>query len=74
MLHNRQNYDFVRTSIRTNKTESGNGEIYTEPIWWETVLPKIRVNGNEYVDIFPVWEWDRIPGNHFTRRRKTQSC
>ncbi len=22
----------------------------------------IRVNGNEYVDIFPVWEWDRIPG------------
>lgn len=22
----------------------------------------IRVNGNEYADIFPVWEWDRIPG------------
>lgn len=63
MLHNRQNYDFsVRTSsTRTNKTESGNGEnIYGT--YMSDGATNIRVNGNEYVDIFPVWEWDRIPG------------
>ena len=63
MLHNRQNYDFsVRTSsTRTNKTESGNGEnLYGT--YMSDGATNIRVNGNEYADIFPVWEWDRIPG------------
>lgn len=63
MLHNRQHYDFsVRTaSTRTSKTESGNGEnLYGT--YMSDGATDIRVNGNEYFDIFPVWEWDRIPG------------
>lgn len=63
MLHNRKDYDFsVRTaSIRTNKTESGNGEnLYGT--YMSDGATNIRVNGNEYTDIFPVWEWDKIPG------------
>lgn len=63
MLHNRKNYDFsVRTaSTRTNKTESGNGENLFGT-YMSDGATNIRVNGNEYTDIFPVWEWDKIPG------------
>ena len=63
MLHNRSRFDFsVRTSsVRTKRCESGNGENL-----WGTYLSDgatdIRVIGNEYADIFPVWEWDKIPG------------
>lgn len=63
MLHNRKRYDLsVRAvSKRTCRSESGNGENL-----WGTYLSEgatcIRVMGNEYVDIFPVWEWDKIPG------------
>lgn len=63
MLHNRKNYDVsIRTaSTRTNKTESGNGEnLYGT--YMSDGATNIRVNGNEYTDIFPVWEWDKIPG------------
>lgn len=63
MLHNRKNYDFsVRTSsVRTNKTESGNGENLYGTYMSEGATC-IRVDGNEYLNIFPVWEWDKIPG------------
>ena len=63
MLHNRPLFDFsVRTSsTRTKRSESGNGENL-----WGTYLSdgatSIRVIGDEYMDIFPVWEWDKIPG------------
>lgn len=63
MLHNRKRYDFsVRAvSKRTCRSESGNGENQ-----WGTYVSEgatnIRVAGDEYVDIFPVWEWDKIPG------------
>lgn len=63
MLHNRRHYDFsVRAvSKRTCRSESGNGENL-----WGTYVSEgatnIRVAGDEYVDIFPVWEWDKIPG------------
>ena len=63
MLHNRKNFDLsVRTaSTRTNKTESGNGEnLYGT--YMSDGATNIRVNGNEYTNIFPVWEWDKIPG------------
>lgn len=63
MLHNRPYYDFsIRTaSTRTQKTESGNGEnLYGT--YMSDGATNIRVNGNEYTDIFPVWEWDKIPG------------
>lgn len=63
MLQNRRNYDFsVRTSsVRTNKTESGNGENLYGTYMSEGATC-IRVDGNEYQNIFPVWEWDKIPG------------
>lgn len=63
MLHNRKRYDFsVRAvSERTCRSESGNGENL-----WGTFLSEgatcIRVTGDEYLDIFAVWEWDKIPG------------
>lgn len=63
MLHNRKRYDFsVRAvSARTCRSESGNGENL-----WGTYVSEgatnIRVTGDEYVNIFPVWEWDKIPG------------
>lgn len=63
MLHNRRRYDFsVRAvSERTCRSESGNGENL-----WGTFLSEgaynLRVAGNEYADIFAVWEWDKIPG------------
>lgn len=63
MLHNRKRYDIsVRAvSDRTCRSESGNGENL-----WGTYLSEgaynIRIKGDEYFDIFPVWEWDKIPG------------
>lgn len=63
MLHNRKRYDIsVRAvSERTCRSESGNGENL-----WGTFLSEgaynIRVKGDEYADIFAVWEWDKIPG------------
>lgn len=62
-LHLRPGYSFnVRTvSGRTIRTESGNGENMLG-----TVLPDGSVNlvrrGNEYLNIMPAWEWDKIPG------------
>ncbi len=63
ILHNRKEYDFsVRTaSVRTSKTESGNGENLLGTFLSDGAT-SIRVNGNEYFDIFPVWEWNKIPG------------
>lgn len=63
MLHNRPLFDFsIRTSsTRTKRCESGNGENL-----WGTYISdgatSIRLAGNEYLDIFPVWEWDKVPG------------
>lgn len=63
MLHNRKRYDFSARAVssRTCRSESGNGENL-----WGTYLSEgatsIRVMGDEYVNIFPVWEWDKIPG------------
>lgn len=62
-LHNRKKYDFsVRTSsVRTQKTESGNGE-NLKGGYLADGATNIRVNGNEYFHIFPVWDWNKIPG------------
>lgn len=61
--HTRPEYSFnVRTvSNRTVRTESGNNENLLG-----TVLPDGSTNivrrGNEYFNIMPAWEWDKIPG------------
>ena len=63
MLHNRKRYDISVRAVSENtcRSESGNGENL-----WGTYLSEgaynIRVKGDEYADIFAVWEWDKIPG------------
>lgn len=68
MLHNRPHYDFsVRAvSKQTCRSESGNGENLLGGFLSEGAT-SIRVSGAEYADIFPVWEWDRIPGTTLPR-------
>lgn len=63
MLHNRKRFDFsVRAvSARTRRSESGNGENLLGTYLSEGAT-NIRVTGDEYYNIFPVWEWDKIPG------------
>lgn len=62
-LHNREAYSFnVRmVSKRTIRTEFGNKENLIGKF-----LPdgstNIQRNGNEYFNIMPIWEWDKIPG------------
>lgn len=63
MLHNRKNYDFsIRcVSTRTIHDEVANGEGLLSTYLAEGAN-NIRVYGDEYYNIFPVWEWDKIPG------------
>lgn len=62
-IHKRPAYSFnVRTvSKRTVRTETGNKENLLG-----SVMPDGSVNllrrGDEYINIMPVWEWDKIPG------------
>ncbi len=62
-LHNRPGYSFsVRTSsTRTEKTENGNGE-NLKGLYLSDGGNCIRVNGNEYYNIFPCWDWSKVPG------------
>ena len=63
MVHNRKRFDITVRAVskRTCRSESGNGENL-----WGTFVSEgatnIRISGDEYLDIFPVWEWDKIPG------------
>jgi len=62
-VHLRKNYHFnVRmASNRTSRAESGNGEnLYGKHL--TDGVTNIQVFGPEYYDIFPVWEWDKVPG------------
>ncbi|MBC9794663.1 polysaccharide lyase family 8 super-sandwich domain-containing protein [Sinomicrobium weinanense] len=62
-LYNSPGYSFsVRTaSARTSKTENGNGE-NLKGYFLSDGATNIRVDGDEYYNIFPVWEWNKIPG------------
>jgi chondroitin AC lyase len=62
-LHNRKNYTFdVRlVSTRTKHIEYGNGE-NLKTFFASDGCTNIVVKGDEYKDIFPVWNWTRIPG------------
>ncbi|MGJ1284984.1 polysaccharide lyase 8 family protein [Sphingobacterium spiritivorum] len=62
-LHNRPEYHVsVRTaSDRTNRSEAGNGEnLYGR--YLSDGAMNIQQSGPEYMNIMPVWEWDKIPG------------
>lgn len=62
-LHNRKGFDFsVRTSsVRTVKIESGNGENLKGRLL-SGGATCLRRMGDEYYNIFPLWNWNRIPG------------
>lgn len=62
-LHVRPTYTFdVRmTSNRTARCEYGNGE-NLKTYFMSDGCTNIVVDGNEYDEIFPVWNWTRIPG------------
>lgn len=62
-LHMRPGFSFgVRTvSSRTLRNEHGNGE-NLDTYFISDGSTHITVSGNEYYNIFPVWNWSRIPG------------
>lgn len=62
-LHVRPNYTFdVRTvSNRTLRVEYGNGE-NLKTYFMSDGCTNIVTRGDEYVGIFPVWDWAHIPG------------
>lgn len=62
-LHNRPGYTFsVQTaSSRTLRTERGNNENILGKFLADGAT-NIQVRGEEYANIMPVWEWDKIPG------------
>ncbi len=62
-LHQRPGYTFdVRAvSVRTFRNEHGNGE-NLKGYYLSDGANAIVVDGSEYVNIFPVWDWERVPG------------
>jgi len=62
-LHQRSAYTFdVRTaSIYTSRNENGNGEGLDGYFLTDGATTIVR-NGDEYYNVFPVWDWAAIPG------------
>jgi len=62
-LHQRPGFtiDFRTYSTRTCRAERGNGQ-GLKNYFLADGGTEIVVDGNEYVDIFPVWDWALIPG------------
>jgi len=62
-VHHRPGYMFGQRSIsnRNAKSEMGNGE-NIKGYYLTEGANYIAVNGDEYYNIFPVWEWNKIPG------------
>ncbi len=63
MVHQRRNYYFSlkAASSRISSSETGNGENLKGYFQGNGTYYLIR-NGEEYKDIFPVWDWRKIPG------------
>lgn len=63
MVHNRPSYQAaVRTaSTRGVKAENGNGENLFSTFQSDGAF-NMRKQGDEYLNVFSVWEWDKIPG------------
>ncbi|KAF2330617.1 Ig-like domain-containing protein [Flavobacterium daemonense] len=61
--HIRSGYNFGlrNVSTRTIKSENGGGE-GLKGYFLTDGATNINVAGNEYYNIFPVWEWNKIPG------------
>lgn len=54
-------FDVRMASTRTYRNENGNGE-NVKGYFLSEGAHSIAVDGDEYLDIFPVWNWTRIPG------------
>ncbi|MFC3880354.1 polysaccharide lyase family 8 super-sandwich domain-containing protein [Algoriphagus namhaensis] len=63
MVHNRPEFmvSVNNASSRSIRTESGNGE-NLKGHWLTEGAMFIAMRGNEYYNIFPNWQWYRIPG------------
>lgn len=55
------NFDIRMASTRTFRNENGNGENLKGYFLSEGAYG-IAVNGDEYYNIFPVWDWAKVPG------------
>ncbi len=64
--HARQGYLFTvrNTSTRTVEAESGNGE-NLKANYFSYGANFISIDGDEYTNIMPVWDWAMIPGTTF---------
>ena len=62
-VHRRENYFFsVHTnSVRTMRTERGNNE-NRKGGYLPDGCTSIMIDGDEYLNIFPCWNWSRFPG------------
>lgn len=62
-LHMRPGYTFSvqAASSRTLRTERGNNENILGKFLADGAT-NIQVRGDEYLNVMPVWEWDKIPG------------
>ncbi len=49
------------SSVRTYQPETGNGQ-GLQSLYLGSGVTMIEVTGNEYANIFPVWNWRRLPG------------
>ena len=49
------------SSVRTYQPETGNGQ-GLQSLYLGSGVTLIEVTGNEYANIFPVWNWRRLPG------------
>ena len=62
-LHQRPGYtmDIRMASVFSARNENGNGE-NLKGYFLTDGATQIALRGDEYVDIFPVWDWAKIPG------------
>jgi chondroitin AC lyase len=49
------------SSVRTSQPETGNGQ-GLQSLYLGSGVTQIDVTGNEYANIFPIWNWRRLPG------------
>lgn len=54
-------FDVRMASVRTYRNENGNSE-NLKGYFLSEGAQTITVDGDEYLDIFPVWDWTKIPG------------
>ncbi len=72
MVHHRPNYYFSlkATSNRITSGESGNGENIKGWYQGNGTFYLIR-SGNEYHEIFPIWNWRKLPGSLCSQKSGT---